>query len=214
MEEKMGKTLVIGIAGGSGSGKTTVAEMIAEDIGNDRVVMIVQDNYYKDLKHLPPEERAKVNFDHPDSIDAVLMAKQLRALKKRKPIEMPIYDFTTHLRREETIHVEPRDVLMVEGILVLDRQEIRDLMDMKIYVDTDDDIRFIRRLKRDIAERGRNVDSVINQYLDTVRPMHLEFVDKSKRCADIIIPWRDFNAVAVGMVKNMVRGFLDIDKSK
>lgn len=206
----MGEILVIGIAGGSGSGKTTVAEMIAEDVGQSRVLMIVQDNYYKDLKHLQPEERAKVNFDHPDSIDAVLMSKHLRALKSGKSIQMPIYDFKTHLRREETIQVDPREVLIVEGILVLERDEIRKLMDVKIFVDTDDDIRFIRRLKRDIVERGRDVDSVINQYLGTVRPMHLEFVDKSKRHADIIIPWRDLNPTAVGMVKNMVHGFLNI----
>ncbi len=207
----MNKILAIGIAGGSGSGKTTVAEMIAEDLGKERVVLIVQDNYYKDLSHLPPAERAKVNFDHPDSFDAQLMAEHLHTLKAGKPIEMPIYDFVTHTRQKETTTVEPKQVLIVEGILVLDSPRLRDGMDVKIYIDTDDDVRFIRRLKRDIQVRGRDLESVINQYLTTVRPMHFEFVDKSKRYADIILPWRGFNAAAVSMVKNMVRGFLDLD---
>lgn len=208
----MDKTLVIGIAGGSGSGKTTVAEMIAEDLGNERVMLIVQDNYYKDLAHLAPEERAKVNFDHPASFDSELMSYHLEQLKNGMAIEMPIYDFKTHTRLKETIHVEPRQVLIVEGILVLDTEELRNRMDVKIYIDTDDDIRFIRRLKRDIQERGRDLESVIDQYLSTVRPMHFEFVDKSKRNADIILPWRGFNAAAVSMVKNMVRGFLDLEQ--
>jgi uridine kinase len=207
----MDKTIVIGIAGGSGSGKTTVAEMIAEDLAKERALLLVQDNYYKDLAHLPPSERAKVNFDHPDSFDAHLMTEHLRQLKAGKTIQMPIYDFKTHTRQKETIPVAPREVLIVEGILVLDSEELRGLMDFKIYVDTDDDIRFIRRLRRDILERGRNLDSVIDQYLDTVRPMHFEFVDKSKRYADIILPWRDFNTAAVSMVKNMLRGFLDLE---
>ena len=204
----MSKNLVIGIAGGSGSGKTTVAEMISKDLGEERVVLILQDNYYKDLGHIPSEERAKVNFDHPDSIDAPLMARHLRDLKNGKAIDMPVYDFKTHTRLKKTIKVHPKEVLIIEGILVLEREEQRNLMDFKIYVDTDDDIRFIRRLKRDIAERGRNMESVINQYLKTVRPMHLEFVEKSKRYADIILPWRDFNTAAVYMVINMLRGYL------
>ena len=207
----MDKTLVIGIAGGSGSGKTTVAEMIAEDLGNDRVELIVQDNYYKDLVHLTPEQRAKVNFDHPDSFDAQLMSEHLQLLKEGKAIEMPIYDFVSHTRHKETIPITPKEVLIVEGILVLDSPRLRDIMDVKIYIDTDDDVRFIRRLKRDIQMRGRDLDSVIDQYLSTVRPMHFEFVDKSKRYADIILPWRGFNAAAVSMVKNMVRGFLDLE---
>lgn len=208
----MAKNLVIGIAGGSGSGKTTVAEMIAKDLGEDRCVIITQDNYYKDLAHLPVEERAKVNFDHPDAIDGVLMAKHIELLKNGKSIKMPIYDFKTHTRLKETITVEPREFLIVEGILVLEREEIRSQLDIKIYVDTDDDIRFIRRLKRDIAERGRNMESVIQQYLDTVRPMHLEFVEKSKRYADIILPWRDFNPNAVDMVIKMLRGHLELEE--
>ncbi len=210
----MAKNLVIGIAGGSGSGKTTVAEMIAKDLGEDRCVIITQDNYYKDLAHLPVEERAKVNFDHPDAIDGVLMAKHIELLKNGNSIKMPIYDFKTHTRLKETITVEPREFLIVEGILVLEREEIRNQLDIKIYVDTDDDIRFIRRLKRDIVERGRNMESVIQQYLDTVRPMHLEFVEKSKRYADIILPWRDFNPNAVNMVIKMLRGHLELEEHK
>lgn len=207
----MEKGIIIGIAGGSGSGKTTVAEMIAETLGEDRVAIILQDNYYKDLSHLPPEERAKVNFDHPDSIDAKCMARHIADLKEGKSIQKPIYDFKTHTRKPETETVHPKEVLIIEGILILDNEELRNLMDLKIYVDTDDDIRFIRRLKRDIAERGRDMDSVIHQYLTTVRPMHLEFVEKSKRYADIILPWRDYKISAITMVINMVRGYLDLE---
>lgn len=203
---QMAKTVVVGIAGGSGSGKTTVAEMIADALGEDRVTLLVQDNYYKDLSHLPAEERIKVNFDHPDSIDAEHMIQQVEDLKKSKAIERPVYDFKTHTRKVETVTIQPTAVLIIEGILVLDNKRMRDLMDFKIYVDTDDDIRFIRRLKRDVMQRGRNMDSVIQQYLTTVRPMHLEFVEKSKRYADIILPWRDYRPSAVDMVINMVRG--------
>lgn len=206
----MKKGLVIGIAGGSGSGKTTVAEMIATALGEERVTLLVQDNYYKDLSHLEPPDRAKVNFDHPDSIDAETMANNVRDLKEGRMVEMPLYDFKTHTRKVETIQVNPKEVLIIEGILVLDSRMLRDLMDLKIFVDTDDDIRFIRRVKRDIKERGRDLDSVIHQYLSTVRPMHLEFVEKSKRYADIILPWRDYKPSAIEMVINMVRGYLDL----
>jgi len=210
----VGRSLVIGIAGGSGSGKTTVAEMIAQDFGQNRVVLISQDSYYKELGHLPLAERAIMNFDHPDAIDSELMAEHIRRLKDGEPVDIPVYDFTTHNRRPERRHVEPGDVLIVEGILILATDEIRELLDMKIYIDTDDDIRFIRRLKRDILERGRSVESVIDQYLRTVRPMHLEFVEKSKRRADIILPWRDFNTAAVGMVIGMVRGFVELGQRR
>lgn len=208
----MPDNLVIGIAGGSGSGKTTVAELIARDLGENRVTLVVQDNYYKDLSHMSPEERAKVNFDHPDSIDAGLMAEHVRCLKKGRIIQMPVYDFKTHTRLKETITVQPKPVIIIEGILVLECKELREPMDVKLYVDTDDDIRFIRRLKRDIAERGRDFDSVVDQYLSTVRPMHLEFVEKSKRYADVIIPWRGFNTAAIEMVINMVRGALGLPR--
>jgi len=202
--------IVIGIAGGTGSGKTTVAELIAKELGESRVQVVVQDHYYRSLDHLPLEQRARQNFDHPDALDAALMAAHVRALKSGEPVEMPIYDFKTHARLRETRRVEPRDVLIVEGILVLELEEVRALMDVKLYVDTDDDIRFIRRLQRDISERGRSVESVIEQYLTTVRPMHLEFVEKSRRYADIILPWRDYNRPAVEMVTRMLRGLLEL----
>ena len=205
----MEKAIIVGIAGGSGSGKTTVAKMIAKALGEEQVTLLVQDNYYKDLSHLPAGERVKVNFDHPDSIDAEYMVQQVTDLKDKKTIDRPVYDFKTHTRIKETVTVHPTKVLIIEGILVLDNRKLRNLMDFKIYVDTDDDIRFIRRLKRDVIERGRNMDSVIEQYLTTVRPMHLEFVEKSKRYADIILPWRDYRPSAVDMVINMVRGYLN-----
>jgi uridine kinase len=202
------KALVIGIAGGTGSGKTTVAEMIARELGVRRVAMLLQDNYYKDLAHLSFAERAAQNFDHPDAIDVELMAAHIRALRAGEPIRMPTYDFTTHSRRSRTVRVGSKRVIIVEGILVLACEELRHLMDVKLYVDTDDDIRFIRRLKRDTLERERKMEAVIEQYLSTVRPMHHEFVEKSKRWADLILPWRDLNPAAVGMMIQMVRGFL------
>ena len=202
----MSGNIVIGIAGGSGSGKTTVAEMIARDFGEDRVVVVLQDSYYCDLSHLPHHERAKHNFDHPDAIDAVLMAAHVKELKEGRTVTMPVYDFINHIRRPGTVEVSPRRIIIVEGILVLVAEALRGLMDVKIYVDTDDDIRFIRRLRRDTAERGRDVESIVTQYLATVRPMHLEFVEKSKRYADIILPWRDMNTNAVGMLINMLHG--------
>jgi len=202
------KALVIGIAGGTGSGKTTVTDMIAKDLGKRRVAMLFQDSYYKDLAHLSLAERKAQNFDHPDAIDVELMAAHIRALKSGQPIRMPTYDFSTYTRRAKTIPAKPKRVILVEGILVLACEELRNLMDVKLYVDTDDDIRFIRRLKRDTLERGRKMESVIEQYLATVRPMHHEFVEKSKRYADLVLPWRDFNPAAVGMMIQMVRGFL------
>jgi uridine kinase len=204
----MSKALVIGIAGGTGSGKTTVAEMIAVELGKRRVAMLVQDNYYKDLAHLSFAERQAQNFDHPDAVDVELMAAHVRALKAGEPIRMPTYDFTRHLRRPRTVAMRPKRVIIVEGILVLACEELRHLMDVKLYVDTDDDVRFIRRLKRDTLERGRKMESVIEQYLTTVRPMHHEFVEKSRRWADLVLPWRDMNPAAVGMMIQMVRGFL------
>ncbi|HOU54759.1 MAG TPA: uridine kinase [Myxococcota bacterium] len=197
--------ITIGIAGGTGSGKTTVAALLAEDLGEDRVTMVVQDRYYKDLGHLPLEQRARANFDHPDAVDVGLMAHQVRELKAGRAVEAPRYDFRTHSRLPECTRLEPREILLVEGILVLELEEIRRQLDLKVYVETDDDLRFIRRLRRDIHERGRTVDSVVEQYLSTVRPMHHEFVEKSRRHADLILPWRDFNNTAIEMLLRILR---------
>jgi len=182
------KPIIIGVAGGTGAGKTTVAEAILQRVGRDRVAFIQHDAYYRDLSHLPPAERAQVNFDHPDSLETELLIEHLRLLTAGQPLHVPMYDFSRHCRRAETRLVEPRRVILLEGLLIFADPELRRLMDIKVYVDADPDLRFIRRLQRDIVERGRSPESVINQYLTTVRPMHLEFIEPSKRYADIIIP--------------------------
>ncbi len=192
--------LIIGIAGGSGSGKTTVANAILRRSAADSIAYIQHDSYYKDLSQLPPAQRATTNFDHPNSLETELMALQVRELKAGKAVDVPSYDFTTHSRRKETTRVEPRPVILVEGILLYVDPVMRDLCDVKLYIDTDADLRFIRRLQRDIAERGRTTESVVKQYLATVRPMHLEFVEPSKRYADLIIPYESFNEVALEFV--------------
>ncbi|MFQ5857327.1 MAG: uridine kinase [Anaerolineae bacterium] len=201
--------VVIGVAGGTGSGKTTVAQVILERVGAHRITFLPQDAYYKDLSALPPAQRALMNFDHPDALEMDLMVEQLQKLRNWEPIEMPVYDFTTHTRKSETQRVEPNPVVLVEGILVLADPRLRELMDVKLYVDTDADVRFIRRLSRDIAERGRTMESVINQYMTTVRPMHLEFVEPTKRYADVIIPEGGFNQVAMDMVVARLGELLD-----
>ena len=185
------KPLVVGIAGGSGSGKTTVARKLAAGLGPERVALVEQDAYYGDAAHLPPTERAARNYDHPDAIDAPLLAAHLRALKAGQAIEAPVYDFVRHARQPETRRIEPRSCVVVEGILVLAMEAVREALDLRLYVETDADIRFIRRLRRDVEERGRSVESVVAQWEATVRPMHLEFVEPSKRHADLIIPERD-----------------------
>ncbi len=192
--------LVIGIAGGTGSGKTTVAQVILERVGADRIAFLPHDAYYRDLSHLPPEARARINFDHPNSLETELLVQHIQQLKAGQPIELPVYDFKTHCRTSQTIPVEQQPVILVEGILIFAEPELRKLFDVKIFVDTDADIRLIRRIQRDISERGRTVESVIEQYLQTVRPMHLEFVEPSKRYADVIIPEGGFNTVALDMV--------------
>ena len=202
--------LIIGIAGGSGSGKTTVATLIVEKAGTNNIALIAHDSYYKDLSALPPEERNQVNFDHPDSLETGLLIEQLSLLKQNRPVEAPVYDFKTHTRTSQTIHIEPHPVIVVEGILIFTEMELRSLFDIKIFVDTDSDIRFIRRLQRDIAERGRSSDSVIQQYLNTVRPMHLEFVESSKRYADVIIPEGGFNTVALEMIVARVQARIQL----
>jgi uridine kinase len=202
------KPIVIGVAGGTGSGKTTVAEKILHRVGAEHVAYIPHDAYYREIGHLPPEERARVNFDHPDSLETSLLIEHLKALRARQVVEIPIYDFTKHMRTKETHRVEPAPVILVEGILIFVEPELRALLDVKLYVDTDADVRFIRRLQRDIQERGRSVESVCKQYLSTVRPMHQEFVEPSKRYADVIIPEGGFNEVAIEMVAARLRGML------
>lgn len=200
--------LVIGIAGGSGSGKTTVAQAILQRVGPDRIAFLQHDSYYKDLSGLPPTQRAEVNFDHPNSLETELLIEHIATLRDGKPVEVPIYDFSTHSRTAATFTVQPRRVILVEGILIFTEAALRELFDVKIFVDTDSDLRLIRRLERDIAERGRTAQSVIKQYQTTVRPMHLEFVEPSKRYADVIIPEGGFNTAALDMVVARVDALL------
>ncbi|MBX3037800.1 MAG: uridine kinase [Anaerolineales bacterium] len=192
--------LVIGIAGGSGSGKTTVAQEILKRVGADKIAYLQHDSYYKDLTGLPPARRTEINFDHPDSLDNELLIKHIASLLDFQPVSVPIYDFATDSRTGETFVVEPKNVIIVEGILIFVEPELRKLFDVKIFVDTDADIRLIRRLHRDITERSRTTEYVIQQYMATVRPMHLEFVEPSKRYADIIIPEGGHNIAALDMV--------------
>jgi len=196
----MHSPVVIGIAGGSGSGKTTVLARIIDAFGSDQIAVLDHDAYYQDLADYLPEERETFNFDHPDALETKLMREHLDALTQGEPIEKPIYDFTTHRRKEETETIEPRPVVIIEGILVLAERELEEAMDIRIYVDTADDIRLMRRIRRDIQERGRSIDGVLRQYERTVRPMHIEFVEPSKRKADIIIPRGGHNHVAIEMV--------------
>ena len=200
--------LVIGIAGGTGSGKTTVANAIREKVGEQHIAYLPHDAYYKDLSHLPPDQRHRINFDHPNALETDLLIRQLRELKAYRSIELPVYDFKTHTRTAQTIGMQPQPVIIVEGILIFAERGLRELFDVKIFVDTDADLRFIRRLERDITERGRTTESVIHQYLTTVRPMHLEFVEPSKRYADVIIPEGGFNIVALDMVVARVESLL------
>jgi len=201
--------IVIGVAGGTGSGKTTVANQILQRVGAEHITYIPHDAYYRDHSHLPSHLRNQVNFDHPDSLETELLVEHLKILRVGRAVEIPIYDFTTHTRTQRTRHVKPAPVILVEGILVFAEPELRALFDVKLYVDTDADVRFIRRLRRDIDERGRSVESVCEQYLSTVRLMHLEFVEPSKRYADVIIPEGGFNEVAIEMVAARIRGLLE-----
>jgi uridine kinase len=200
--------IVIGIAGGTGSGKTTVANGILNRVGKDRIAYLPHDAYYRDLHDLPYEQRAAINFDHPDSLESELMIKHVLQLKQWKSVDIPIYDFSIHTRTDKTIHVQAHPVIIVEGILIFAEPELRKIFDVKIFVDTDPDIRFIRRLERDIAERGRTTDMVIHQYLSTVRPMHLDFVEPSKRYADVIIPEGGLNEVAMDMIIARIEALL------
>jgi uridine kinase len=205
------RPIVIAVAGGTGSGKTTVANRILERVGAQHVAYIPHDAYYRDLSDQPESLRAEVNFDHPDSLETELLVQHLKQLRAREAVEIPIYDFTAHRRTTRTRRVEPAPVILVEGILILTEPELRAIFDVKLYIDTDADVRFIRRLRRDIHERGRTVDAVCRQYLATVRPMHQEFVEPSKRYANVIIPEGGFNEVAIEMVAARVQGLLAED---
>ncbi len=205
--------VVIAIAGGSGSGKTTVANVIMDRIGREHIACLPHDAYYKDLSQLAPAQRASINFDHPNSLDTCLLIQHIKQLKEYKQISLPIYDFKTHSRTAQTILIDPQPVILVEGILIFTEAELRSLFDIKIFVDTDPDIRFIRRLQRDISERGRSTESVVNQYLNTVRPMHLEFVEPSKRYADVIIPEGGLNTVAMDLVVARIEALLRIARA-
>jgi uridine kinase len=199
------KQVVIGVAGGSGSGKTTVVRRIVEALGGRQVAVLEHDRYYRDRADLRFEERAALNYDHPNSLDTDLLVEHVRALREGRPIEAPTYDFALHARRRETDTIRPQPAIIVEGILILTDAPLRALMDVKIFVDADSDARFIRRLQRDVSERGRTVESVIDQYLSTVKPMHMEFVEPSKRYADIIVPEGGHNNVAIDVLLRMLR---------
>ncbi|WP_226583253.1 uridine kinase [Halobacillus litoralis] len=202
------KPVVIGVAGGTGSGKTSVTRSIIQRFTDKTLLMIEQDYYYKDQSELPFEERLQTNYDHPLAFDNDLLIEHLKELIDQKSVEKPVYDYKMHTRSEETIHVEPKEVIIVEGILVLEDDRLRDLMDIKVFVDTDADVRIIRRMMRDINERGRTLDSVIDQYINVVRPMHLQFVEPTKRYADIIIPEGGQNHVAIDLMATKIQTVL------
>jgi uridine kinase len=204
----MSRRILIGIAGGSGSGKTLVARTIVRELGSDRVVVIDQDSYYKNLEDIPFRDREARNFDHPDAFDGELLKRHVRDLLAGRPIEQPIYDYAAHRRLPETRTIGEHRVIVLEGILIFVDPELRLLMDIKLFIDADPDVRFIRRLRRDIVERGRSVDSVIRQYEESVRPMHLQFVDPTKRYADLIVPEGGHNTVAIDLVQTKIRDLL------
>lgn len=198
-------TMIIGICGGTGSGKTTVARRILENVDRDYVAFLQHDSYYHHLGDMPFEMRHNTNFDHPDALDNDLFASHINALRAGESIEMPVYDFATHTRRPETELIKPKPILMLEGILIFTDARLREMMDLKVYVDTADDLRFIRRLQRDVNERGRSVDLVIRQYLETVRPMHNQFVEPTKKFADVIIPDGGYNAVGIDLISGRIQ---------
>ncbi len=198
------KPFVIGVAGGSGSGKTTVVRHIIERVGPTNLTLIQHDAYYRDLLHLPFEERAKQNFDHPASLETELLVRHLDALMRGGAVEVPVYDFANHVRAPQTIRAVPRPIVLVDGILIFFEPELRQRMDIRIFVDTDSDVRLLRRLRRDLIERGRSIESVLNQYEEFVRPMHLEFVEPTKRYADVIIPHGGENPAALEMLDALI----------
>lgn len=204
----MSKPLLIGITGGTGSGKSTVARAIYESLPKNNIIIIEQDSYYKDQSHIPEEARTKTNYDHPFAFDTDLLVSHLKELLDNKPIDKPLYDFTVHNRKKETLKIEPKEIIILEGILILDSPEIRDLLDIKIFVDTDADVRIIRRIVRDMKERGRSLDSVIKQYTEVVKPMHYEFIEPTKRYADIIIPEGGYNKVAIDIMVAKIKSII------
>lgn len=207
------RPMVIGVTGGSGSGKTTVSQDIIKRLAGESVVMIPQDAYYHDQSDKNMDERRMTNYDHPDSLDNELLISQLKQLLERKTIEQPVYDYTNHTRSTKKVTIQPADVIILEGVLLFTEAKLRDLLNIKIYVDTDDDLRFIRRMQRDIVERGRTVDSVVNQYLETVKPMYHQFVEPTKRYADIILPEGGANTVGIGMLEAQIRDILNKNKA-
>ena len=204
----MGKTTIIGIAGGSGSGKTSVTSEIMKDLDGYSVALIEQDYYYKDQSHMSFEDRLKTNYDNPFAFDNERLVNDLKNLKEGNVIEVPTYDYSNHTRSDKTIRFEPKDVIILEGIFALENEDLRDLMDVKIYVDTDADLRILRRLTRDIKERGRTMDSVIDQYLSVVRPMHIQFIEPTKKYADIIIPEGGSNKVAIDIMTTKIQSLV------
>ncbi|MCF0218524.1 MAG: uridine kinase [Muribaculaceae bacterium] len=198
--------LIIGIAGGTGSGKTTVVNKIISNLGSDEVAVMGQDNYYRDLSHLPPEDRQKINFDEPAAIEWPLLVSHIKALKNGESVEMPVYSYLTCTRQEETIHIEPRDVIIVEGILVLNDVELRDLLDVRVFVDADADERLIRVIARDCVERGRTPMMVINRYQEVLKPMHQLYIEPSKKAADLIVPQGGNNIVAIQLLTDYIKG--------
>ena len=204
------KPIVFGVAGGTASGKTTVATAILDAVGASQLAYLSHDAYYRDMSPMALEERARLNYDHPDSLETELLIEHIQALLAKKPVEVPIYDFMNHRRTGQTSLVEPSPIILIDGILIFTNAILRDLMDIKVYVDTDADIRFIRRMQRDLDERGRSLESIVAQYMDTVRLMHLEFVEPSKRYADVIVPHGGLNQVAMGMVVSRLLALLEM----
>ncbi|WP_027963514.1 uridine kinase [Halalkalibacillus halophilus] len=203
------RPIIIGVAGGTGSGKTTVTRTICEEFENTSILMVEQDAYYKDQSHLPMEERLKTNYDHPLAFDNDLLMAHLQQLLQRQTVEKPIYDYEMHTRSSKTVEIKPKDVIILEGILVLEDERLRNMMDIKVYVDTDADIRIIRRMMRDIEERGRTFESVMEQYINVVRPMHLQFVEPNKKFADIIIPEGGQNHVAIDLLATKIKSIVE-----
>ncbi|MCI0706108.1 MAG: uridine kinase [Ignavibacteriae bacterium] len=208
VSNRQSNSLLIGIAGGSGSGKTSVTNKILESLDASRVVVIQHDSYYKDISAFNGLKPAEINFDHPDSLETELLVSHIRKLKEGKSIHQPLYDFAAYTRKTETLLLEPKEIIILEGILIFVRKELRDLMDIKIFIDTDDDERVLRRIRRDTIERGRSIDSIVQQYTGSVKPMHLEFVEPSKRWADVIIPRGVENVVAIDMVVTKIKSLL------